>query len=142
MIKRKAAAVWEGGLTDGRGKVKVGEHELERPISIGSRFDAGSGTNPEELVGAAHAGCFSMALAKQLSDSGHKPKTIRTAAEVHLEEFQHGYSISRVKLETQAQVSGISEDEFKRLAEDAKIGCPVSKALRGALIDLKAELVA
>jgi osmotically inducible protein OsmC len=137
----KGEALWEGRIKDGRGKMRLQNGKLEAPFSFSSRFEDGSGINPEELIGTAEAGCFSMALAQALSESGYAPNTIRTRAEVELEQLATGFAIPRIRLAVEASVPDITEDEFKRLAQESKIGCPVSKALGGTLIDLEASLV-
>ncbi len=141
MATRRAEAVWEGGLMDGRGRMKLGSGAFEGNYSFRTRFEEERGTNPEELIGAAHAGCFSMALAAGLNKSGFKPKSIQTTAVVHLEKVGEGFSITRVELDTAASVPGIDEETFQRQADVAKAGCPVSKALAGSQISLKARLL-
>jgi len=140
MPARRANAVWEGGLKDGRGRVKLGSGAYEGAYSFASRFEEGTGTNPEELIGAAHAGCYSMALSAGLEKSGFKPKRVQTEARVHLEKAADGFRISRVELQTVAEVPGIDEQAFREHAEAAKKGCPVSKALAGVDIQLDARL--
>ena len=139
MIIRKSSAVWEGSLKDGRGRMKVGRGAYEGPYSFASRFEQGPGTNPEELLGAAHAGCFSMAFALILSQAGTPPKRIQTEAEVGLEKVGDGFRITSVNLTTEADVPGIEEKAFQALAESAKAGCPVSRALAGTTITLRAR---
>jgi lipoyl-dependent peroxiredoxin len=135
-----ANAIWEGGLQDGRGRMKLGSGAWEGPYSFTSRFEEGRGTNPEELIGAAHAGCFSMALSKILGDAGFPPQQIRTDARVKLEKSGAGFAITSIHLACRARVPEISADEFRRLADAAKSGCPVSKALAGTRIELDAAL--
>ena len=142
MAVRKAEAVWQGGIRDGQGRVKLGSGAFEGPYSFASRFEDGKGTNPEELIGAAHAGCFSMALSATLGRAGHAPRRITTSAQVHLEKSGEGFAISRIDLRTEAEVPGIDPAEFAKIAEDAKRNCPVSKALAGTNITLEAKLAA
>jgi osmotically inducible protein OsmC len=141
MPVRKADAVWEGDIRGGNGKVSLGSGAFEGRYSFGSRFEEGAGTNPEELIGAAHAGCFSMALSGGLGRGGHTPKRIATTARVHIEKVGEGFSITRIELDTQAEVPGIDDATFQELAKKAKEGCPVSKALAGTEITLNAKLV-
>ncbi len=141
MAARRAEAVWEGGLMDGRGRMKLGSGAFEGSYSFRTRFEEERGTNPEELIGAAHAGCFSMALAAGLNKAGFKPKSIETTAVVHLEKVGEGFSITRIELDTAASVPGIDDATFRSQAEMAKAGCPVSKALAGTQISLKARLL-
>lgn len=141
MPVRKADAVWEGDIRGGNGRVSLGSGAFEGRYSFGSRFEEGAGTNPEELIGAAHAGCFSMALSGGLGRGGHTPKRIATTARVHIEKVGEGFSITRIELDCQAEVPGIDEATFQDLANKAKEGCPVSKALAGTQITLNAKLV-
>ena len=141
MPARKAEAIWEGGLMDGKGRMKLGSGAFEGNYSFRTRFEEEKGTNPEELIGAAHAGCFSMALSAGLTKAGHKPKRIHTVANVHLEKDGEGFSITRIELDTEASVPGIDAAAFREQAEKAKAGCPVSKALAGSQISLQARLV-
>ena len=141
MAARKAEAVWEGGLMDGKGRMKLGSGAFEGNYSFRTRFEEEKGTNPEELIGAAHAGCFSMALSAGLNKAGFKPKKIQTTATVHLEKVGEGFSITRIELDTEASVPGIEVAAFNQQAEMAKAGCPVSKALAGTQISLKAKLI-
>jgi lipoyl-dependent peroxiredoxin len=141
MPVRKADAVWEGDIRGGNGKVSLGSGAFEGRYSFGSRFEEAAGTNPEELIGAAHAGCFSMALSGGLGRGGHTPKRIATTAKVHIEKVGEGFSITRIELDTQAEVPGIDDATFQEFARKAKEGCPVSKALAGTEITLNAKLV-
>ena len=141
MPVRKADAVWEGDIRGGNGKVSLGSGAFEGRYSFGSRFEEGAGTNPEELIGAAHAGCFSMALSGGLGRGGHTPKRISTTARVHIEKVGEGFSITRIELDTQAEVPGIDDATFQEFANKAKEGCPVSRALAGTQITLNAKLV-
>ncbi len=141
MPVRKADAVWEGDIKGGNGKVSLGSGAFEGRYSFGSRFEEAAGTNPEELIGAAHAGCFSMALSGGLGRGGHTPKRIATTAKVHIEKVGEGFSITRIELDTQAEVPGIDDATFQEFAKKAKEGCPVSRALAGTEITLNAKLV-
>ena len=134
-----AEASWEGKLREGRGHMRLGSGAWEGPFSFRSRFEERQGTNPEELIGAAHAGCFSMAFAKTLEDAGFPPRRVETKADVRLEQTPTGFAITRIRLHTDADVPGIAEEEFQRLAAAAKSGCPVSKALAGTQIELEAR---
>ncbi len=137
MTVRASTAAWKGTLKEGAGTMKLGSGAYEGPFTFASRFESGPGTNPEELIGAAHAGCFSMFLSALLSKEGFVP-TIRTTAKVHL---GAGPTITLIELETEAEVPGIDEEKFQQLAQDAKKGCPVSKALAGPEITLSAKLL-
>jgi len=141
MPTRTAEAEWKGSLREGEGRVALGSGAFSGAYSFRSRFEEGTGTNPEELLGAAHAGCFSMALAAGLGAAGHAPESIRTIASVSIEPQDGGFAITRSALETEARVPGIEESEFQRLADEAKAGCPVSKALAGVQIELEARLL-
>jgi lipoyl-dependent peroxiredoxin len=141
MPTRVAEARWEGGLKDGRGEVKTGSGACSGSYSFGTRFESAPGTNPEELIGAAHAGCFSMALSAGLGKAGFTPKSVATKAKVHLEKVTEGFGITKIELETEGDVPEITEGEFQRIAEEAKRGCPVSRALAAVPIELKARLV-
>jgi lipoyl-dependent peroxiredoxin len=141
MAVRKAEAEWTGNLREGKGRVKLGSGAYEGEYSFVSRFEEGKGTNPEELIGAAHAGCFSMALSAGLTKAGLSPKRIHTTAQVHLEKVGEGFEITRIELDTEAEVPGVDEKAFLEHAENAKKGCPVSKALAGTKINLTAKLV-
>jgi osmotically inducible protein OsmC len=141
MAVRKAEAEWTGNLREGKGRVKLGSGAYEGEYSFVSRFEDGKGTNPEELIGAAHAGCFSMALSAGLTKAGLSPKRIYTTAQVHLEKVGEAFEITRIELDTQAEVPGVDEKAFLEHAENAKKGCPVSKALAGPKIELKARLL-
>jgi osmotically inducible protein OsmC len=141
MPVRKASAVWEGGLKDGQGTVKLGSGAYEGKYSFGSRFEESPGTNPEELIGAAHAGCFSMALSAGLGRAGFNPTRVSTTAKVHLEKVGEGFKITRIELDNESQVPGIDDAAFQDAARKAKEGCPVSQALGGTEITLNARLV-
>lgn len=139
-MERKAKAVWSGNLKDGFGKLTTASGVLsDSPYSFATRFEQAQGTNPEELIAAAHAGCFSMALAAQLSKAGFTPKNLTTLAVVTLRPHGEGWEITSSRLELQADVPGIDDAKFQEIAADAKANCPVSKALR-AEIELKAQL--
>jgi lipoyl-dependent peroxiredoxin len=140
MPVRTAEATWQRSLQDGSGTMRLGSGAFEGSYSFKSRMEDGPGTNPEELIGAAHAGCFSMAFANGLTQAGHKPQEIRTKATVHFDKGDQGWGISRIELATEGTVPGIDEAAFKRLAEDAKKNCPVSKALAATPITLSATL--
>jgi osmotically inducible protein OsmC len=140
MPTNTAQAVWKGTLQKGKGTMTVGSGAFEGAYSYDTRFEGGAGTNPEELIGAAHAGCFSMALSMLLEKAGHPPREIRTRAEVKLEKVEDGFAITRIRLETEADVPGMEAAAFREQAEAAKKGCPVSKALAGTQIELKAAL--
>jgi len=142
MATRTSEARWEGNLRDGRGTVKLGSGMLEGPYSFASRFESGQGTNPEELIGAAHAGCFSMAFSAGLSRASYSPVSIHTTASVTVEAVADGHQITQINLETEAEVPGIDNETFLRLAQAAKEGCPVSKALAAVpKITLNAKLL-
>ncbi|MBZ5514336.1 MAG: OsmC family protein [Acidobacteriia bacterium] len=140
MAVRSAEAEWKGNLREGQGTVKLGSGAYEGRYSFASRFESGTGTNPEELIGAAHAGCFSMALSAALGRAGYTPTRIHTTAKVHLEKVGEGFGITKIELETEAQIPGIDAKTFHEHAEGAKKGCPVSKALAGTEITLTAKL--
>ena len=142
MPKRKASARWDGSLTEGQGTMRMASGAYEGPYSFQSRFEEGEGTNPEELIAAAHAGCFSMALSLVVGQAGHSLESVETKATVHIDKVDEGFAITRIELETRARVPGVSEDEFQQVAEAAKKGCPVSRALAAVeSIELRASLV-
>lgn len=139
MAVHKSEATWRGTLKEGDGTMVVGKGHYEGPFTYASRFETGDGTNPEELIGAAHAGCFSMFLSALLSNNGFKPTQIQTTATVHL---GAGPAISKIELNTEAQIPGIDDAKFQEFAQQAKTGCPVSKALAAVEeITLNARLV-
>jgi osmotically inducible protein OsmC len=141
MPERTASAVWEGSLTEGNGTMRMASGAYEGPYSFESRFEEGAGTNPEELIAAAHAGCFSMALSAELGKAGHDPQSVETDATVHIDKDGEGFAIKRIALRSRARVPGISDEEFQQIAEGAKQGCPVSKALAAVdSIELDAQL--
>lgn len=141
MAVRTAEAIWQGSLREGNGTMKLGSGAFEGQYSFGSRFEEAAGTNPEELIGAAHAGCFSMALSGNLGRAGYAPRRIHTSARVHLVKGDSGFKISKIELDTEADVPGIDEATFLEQAEGAKANCPVSQALTGVEITLNARLV-
>jgi osmotically inducible protein OsmC len=142
MPVRNAKAVWEGNFAQGKGTLEVGSGLFKgAAYSAPSRFENGTGTNPEELIGAAHAGCFSMALSAALSKDGIKPTRISTSASVHIEKVGDGFKITKIELSTEAAVPGIDDAKFLEYANGAKKGCPVSQALTGTEITLAAKLV-
>ena len=142
MPSRKAEAEWEGNITEGNGRLKLGSGAFDGPYSFKSRFEEGqSATNPEELIGAAHAGCFTMALTAQLTRAGQPPARIHTTAQVKLEKVGDAFTITKIDLDTEAEIPGIDDAAFQRFAADAKQNCPVSKALAGTEISLNAKLL-
>jgi len=140
MATRTSSATWEGNLKEGKGTMKVGRGAYEGPFSFASRFENGAGTNPEELIGAAEAGCFSMAFSANLSKAGHQPKSVHTIAKVNLEMIGGGPKITSIDLDCEGDVPGIDNAKFKELAEQTKKTCPVSVALAGTEIKLNARL--
>jgi lipoyl-dependent peroxiredoxin len=137
---RTSSARWSGNLTEGSGTIRTGKGGLEGNYSFKSRFEEGEGTNPEELIGAAQAGCFSMFLSKLLGDAGFAP-TVETTANVHLDKTDAGMTVTRIDLETVGDVPGIDDAEFQKIAEGAKANCPISRLLSpGAAISLTARL--
>lgn len=141
-MKRNGSAVWNGGLKDGKGTISTESGVLSNAqYSFGTRFEQGAGTNPEELIGAAHAGCFSMALAAELGKARLTPESIRTTATVALEKAEAGFAITTVHLEVTAKVPGADQQAFEAAANTAKAGCPVSKVLN-AQITMAARLEA
>jgi osmotically inducible protein OsmC len=141
MPARTSSAVWTGDLKSGKGTMRLGSGAFEGAYSFQSRFEEGTGTNPEELAGAAHAGCFSMAFANELSKAGFVPTRVATTAKVHLEKGDAGFSITRIDLSSEAQVPGIDDTKFQAISGAAKIGCPISKLFTGAQINLDAKLI-
>ena len=131
MPVRTATATWNGPLQGGTGQMTASSGAFNLSFSAGTRFGEDPGTNPEELIGASHAGCFSMALAFALGQAGHQPNRIQTTARVRIEQVEGGFRITRIELDTQGDVPGIDEQTFRQFAEQAKNGCPVSQALRG-----------
>ncbi len=140
MPTRKASATWEGGLQSGKGSFKAESGSVEGSYSAGSRFADGAGSNPEELLAAAHAACYSMALSVELEKAGTPGTRVTTDAACTVEKVAEGFKITTIRLTTRASVPGIEEAEFQRLANGAKEGCPVSRALAGVQIELDATL--
>lgn len=141
MPSRKAEAEWKGNLAEGGGELKLGSGAWSGPYTFKSRFEEGqAATNPEELLGAAHAGCFTMALTAQLSRAQITPTRIHTTATVKLEKVGDAFSITSINLETEAVIPGIDDATFQKYALDAKQNCPVSKALMATQIHLTAKL--
>lgn len=141
-MKRKASAVWEGGLKDGKGRISTDSGVLsDTQYSFSTRFEDGKGTNPEELIAAAHAGCFSMALSGQLGNAGLTAQSINTTAAVTLEKTDAGFTITRVHLDVTARIPGADQQAFETAANNAKAGCPVSRLLN-AEITMEARLEA
>lgn len=138
---RTAEAIWKGSLRDGQGSMSFGSGAYQGAYSVPSRFEDAEGTNPEELIAAAHAGCFSMALSAGLSAAGHPPEQINTSAKVHLDKLEEGWRITLIELQTEAKVPGLEEAQFMELADSAKENCPVSQALSSPKITLEAKLL-
>ncbi len=141
MITRKSEAEWKGGLKDGAGQLKFGSGAFEGPYNFSSRFEGGAATNPEELLAAAHAGCFSMAFSLFLGMENFTATRIHTTAAVELEQVNGGYEITLVQLTVEASIPDISEAQFQELAKQAKENCPISKALGAVAIHMTAKLV-
>ena len=141
MMERKATAMWEGNLKGGKGKMKLGTGAFEGPYTFNSRFEGNGDTSPEELIGAAHAGCFSMALTAGLVKAGFEPTRVKTDAKVFLEKVNDIFNINKVELMTEAEVPKIDDAKFLALAETARKECIVSKALTGVKTTLSAKLV-
>jgi osmotically inducible protein OsmC len=142
MTARNGSAVWRGDLESGSGTVTVGDGVFEGAYSFQSRFAEGEGTNPEQLIAAAHAGCFTMALSSILSAAGHAPESVRTNARVQLRNVDGAPTLTRIDLDTEGHVAGVSQEQFQRYADEAKATCPVSRALAGIPeIVLTAKLV-
>jgi osmotically inducible protein OsmC len=141
MPARTAVAQWSGNLTEGKGHIKVQSGTLDAPYDFRARTADGKGTNPEELIGAAHAGCFTMQLSALLGIAGHTATRLQTTAKVHLEKQGAGFAIPRIELELEGQVPGMDAAAFQKQAEAAKVSCPVSKALAGTEITLKEKFL-
>ena len=140
-FKRRSRAAWQGGIEDGGGSISLGSGAFEGNYSLRARTaDESPDTNPEELIAAAHAGCYTMSLSNELTQAGHPPTQLDTTATVYLESGEGGFVIPRIHLETTGEVGGIDQAEFERLAGEAERGCPVSKVLAGAEITLEARL--
>jgi len=140
MPVRTSTAEWKGSIQEGSGHMVVGKGAYDGPFSFASRFEDGTGTNPEELIAAAHAGCFSMALSGALTRAGTPPTSIATTAKVHIERGEAGFDITEIELDTVGEVPGIDAEAFQKAADGAKVGCPVSKALKAVKITLKTTL--
>ena len=133
-MKRKASAVWKGGLKDGKGSISTDSGVLsDTQYSFSTRFEDGIGTNPEELIGAAHAGCFSMALSGQLGNAGMTAESINTTATVTMEKTDAGFTVTEVHLDVTARIPGASEEAFNTAANNAKAGCPISRLLNAKI---------
>ena len=141
MPTRNAQATWTGNLKEGNGTIKVGSGAFEGKYSFGTRFEGAPGTNPEELIGAAHAGCYSMALAAGLGKNGFNPQSVHTTAAVTLEKVGDGFKITKIKIASEAKVAGIDNAKFQEIANATKTGCPVSQALSATPIELEAKLI-
>ena len=141
MPVRTASALWEGDLKGGKGKMKMQSGSYEGAYSFSSRFEEGTGTNPEELIAAAHAGCFSMAFSNGLAKAGFTPKRVSTTAKVHLEKVGEGFKITTIELNTEGDVPGIGEEKFLEIGEGAKKNCPISQLVTGANVRLNAKLL-
>lgn len=139
MPVRKAEAEWKGNLTEGKGHLKLGSGAFEGEYSFASRFneEGTAATNPEELLGASHAGCFTMALDAALTKAGHAPERLHTSAKVRLDKVGEGFEITKITLELEGEVPGLSKEEFEKFAHEAKANCPISKALGGTKIELE-----
>ena len=138
-MQRKASAIWEGGLKDGKGKISTASGVLANtPYSFGTRFENGAGTNPEELIAAAHAGCFSMAFSWQLGNAGITPESIQTGATITIEKLEAGWTITESHLEVTAKIPGADKAAVETAASNAKSGCPISRLLNAKVtMDLK-----
>lgn len=141
MPVRKGNAEWNGNLREGSGKLSTETGTLSNvKYNFVSRFEQGDETNPEELIGAAHAGCFSMALSGALSNAGFKVNSVKTEDRVHIEKLEKGFTITKIEMFTEGDIEGIDEEKFREFAENAKAGCPVSRALTGTTFVLNAKL--
>lgn len=138
MLIRHASATWHGSIQEGHGHMQFGD--FEGSYSVPSRFEDGGGTNPEELLGAAHAGCFSMALSSGLSAAGHPPISVQTSAQVHIDKLEMGWTVTRVHLVSKVEAEGLDPEAFQDIAEKAKSNCPISRALAGVEITMEASL--
>ena len=141
MPVRTSHAIWKGNLAEGKGTMKFGGGAFEGQYSFASRFEEGEGTNPEELIAAAHAGCFSMAFSGDLTKAGYPPTSVQTEAKVHILKGESGHSITKIQLITEGDVPGIDNETFQQIAEKAKANCPVSRALASVDVALNATLV-
>lgn len=140
MPVRTAQAEWDGTLKEGKGSFEVESGAVHGAFSFGTRFEEEPGSNPEELIGAAHAGCFSMALSGDLEKAGYTPLSVHTTARVHIEKGDAGFGITAIDLESEARAEGLDDAEFQRIAEGTRQNCPVSRALASVPINLKATL--
>lgn len=141
-MQRKASAIWHGTIKEGNGTISSESGVLkDTPYSFHTRFEDGKGTNPEELIAAAHAGCFTMALSGQLTNANLKPESLDTTAEVTMEKTDAGPTVTRIHLTTRAKVPGASKEAFETAANNAKTGCPISRLLKAAEITMDARLV-
>jgi osmotically inducible protein OsmC len=140
MPKRTAEAEWKGDLPKGEGRMSFGSGAFEGAYSFSSRFEEGEGTNPEELIAAAHAGCFSMFLANVLSQAGHEPTSVRSTVQISLDKDDGGFSITRSDISTEVSVEGLDDEQLQTHAQEAKEGCPVSRALGAIEIGVEANL--
>ena len=138
---RKAKAVWNGNLKEGKGNMELESGSFKGAYSFSTRFEDEKGTNPEELIAGAHAGCFSMAFSAELEKAGYKPESVETEAQVRLDKTDKGFTVTKIKLVPKGKVSDISNDDFQKIANGAKEGCPISRLLTGAEIELDAKLV-
>lgn len=141
MPVKKSSAKWNGDLKSGNGTMGLGSGAFEGEFTFASRFEDGKGTNPEELIAAAHAGCYSMALSNELHAAGHKSEHVSTKAEVTFGMVDGAPTISKIKLISEAKVPGISNEEFQKFAEATKTACPVSRALKAVPLELEATLL-
>jgi osmotically inducible protein OsmC len=142
-MKRKASAVWTGNLKEGKGTVSTDSGVLkDTQYSFGTRFENGVGTNPEELIGAAHAGCFAMALSAQLGTAGLTPERVQTQATVNFEKTDVGFTVTGIHLDLVARIPGATKEAFEKAAKEAKEGCPISRALKAVPITMEARLEA
>ena len=141
MPTRNSSAVWNGDLFKGSGTTKLGSGAFEGKYNFSSRFESGVGTNPEELLGASHAACFSMALSAGLGKAGFTPQRVSTTARVTVDKVGEGFKITKIRLETEASVPNIDEAKFREIAEATKTGCPISQALSAVPMELEAKLV-
>ena len=141
-MQRKASAVWNGGLKDGKGKITTDSGLLkDAPYGFTTRFENGAGTNPEELIAAAHAGCFSMAFSAQLGNAGVTPESIKTTAVVTMEKLEAGWTVTEIHLDVKAKIPNADKAKFETAAENAKKGCPISRLLApGTKISMSAAL--
>ncbi len=140
MLNRKARTKWTGSLKEGKGSLETESGNCRAEFDAGSRFKRGDGTNPEEMIGAAHASCFSMELAHVLTQAGYIPKQIDTSASVELRDTDDGIRIEAIRLSTEVDVTGINEPGLNKYAEDAKVNCPVSRALNSVDIHVESKL--